>query len=206
MLSTYTTPRPKIRPSPAGNRGKTPFTSVRRSIKGRILKWGRASVIDGIITDWKEAGKMKRILVIDYDPAIRLLYEEELLEEGYEVISSDGGNGVLQLIADQRPDLILLELKLGSRNGLDLLRDIREDSWTTPVILLTVYPAMKFGGEMSSVHAYVTKNSDLTGLKQQIERCLNTPDPPYKSVTITGKESRAAAVKPAVQLSLLFNE
>jgi len=52
----------------------------------------------------------------------------------------------------------------------------------------------------------VTKNSDMTGLKQQIQKCLSTPDPPYKSVIVTAKESRAAAVKPAVQLSMRFDE
>jgi len=71
---------------------------------------------------------MKRILVIDDDPAIRLLYQEELVEEGYEVISSDGGKGFLQLMAEGSPDLILLDLKLGSRNGLDLLQEIRKDA------------------------------------------------------------------------------
>jgi len=38
---------------------------------------------------------MKRILIVDDDPSIRLLYEEELLEEGYDVISSDGGREIL---------------------------------------------------------------------------------------------------------------
>ena len=149
---------------------------------------------------------MKRIFVIDDDPSMRLLYEEELLEEGYDVISSGGENDVLQLIADQRPDLILLDLNLGAQNGLDLLQNIRGNFRTTPVILLTAYPAMKFQGKLSSVHACVTKNSDLTGLKQQIEKCLNAPDPPYKNAIITAKESRAAAVKPAVQLSMRFDE
>jgi len=149
---------------------------------------------------------MKRILIIDDDPAIRLLYQEELLEEGYEVISRDGGNGVLRFIAEQRPDLILLELKLGSRNGLDVLQDIRKDSWSIPVILLTAHPAFKLDPKSVSAHAYVTKTSDMTGLKQQIEKCLNAPDPPYKNVIITAKESRAAAVKPAVQLSMRFDE
>jgi DNA-binding response OmpR family regulator len=149
---------------------------------------------------------MKRILVIDDDPAVRLLYEEELLEEGYEVISSDGGNGALRLIAEQKPDLVLLDLKLGDRSGLDLLQDIRKNSWSVPVVLLTAYPTFKLDSKSVFAQAYVTKTSDMTGLKQQIEKCLNTPDPPYKRVTITGKESRTAAVKPAVQLSMRFNE
>ena len=149
---------------------------------------------------------MQRILIIDDDPAIRLLYQEELHEEGYNVISSDGGNGVLQLVAEQKPDLILLDLKLGNRNGLDLLQEIRKEWWTIPVILLTAYPSFKLHSRSLKVHASVTKNSDLTGLKQQIATCLNPPDSPYTSRITAGKARHAAAVKPAVQLGMRLHE
>lgn len=149
---------------------------------------------------------MKRILIIDDDPSIRLLYQEELLEEGYDVITSEGGQGVDRLIAEQRPDLILLDLKLGSRSGLDLLQDIRQDSWTIPVILLTAYPSFKLDSKSISAHAYVTKNSDLTGLKKQIAKCLNPPDRPQKIVTTEARGPVPPAAKPAVQLEMRFNE
>ena len=149
---------------------------------------------------------MKRVLVIDDDPSIRLLYQEELLEEGYDVISSDGGDGVLQLIREQRPDLILLDLKLGNRNGLDLLQAIRKESWTIPVILLTAYPSFSLDTKSLAVHASVTKDSDLTGLKEQIARCLNSADRPYNSRIAAEKGGRAAAAKPAVQLGMRFHE
>jgi len=149
---------------------------------------------------------VKRVLIIDDDPSIRLLYEEELLEEGYDVISSDGGKGILDFISEQKPDLILLDLKLGNKNGLDLLQDIGKDSRMIPVILLTAYPSFKLDSKSIAAHAYVTKNSDLTGLKQQIEKCLNTPDRSYRSGMITGKDRHSAAVKPAVQLGMRFQE
>jgi CheY-like chemotaxis protein len=149
---------------------------------------------------------MKRVLIIDDDPSIRLLYEEELLEEGYDVISSGGEKDVLQLITEQRPDLILLDLQLGNRTGLDLLQDIREDFRTIPVILLTAYPALQPDSKSVSAHAVVSKKSDLTGLKQQIKKCLNAPDHPYKSGVITSKDPRVAVEKPAVQLGMRFHE
>ena len=149
---------------------------------------------------------MKRILVIDDDPAIRLLYQDELLEEGYEVISSDGGKGLLQLMAEQRPDLILLDLKLGHRSGLDLLEDIRKESWTIPVILLTAYPAFKLDSKSVSACASVTKNSDLTGLKQQIEKCLGAPSPLNKRAIIADQGPQTEAKKPALQLEMRFQE
>jgi DNA-binding response OmpR family regulator len=145
---------------------------------------------------------MKRILVVDDDPAIRLLYQEELLEEGYDVLSSDGGAGVLQLIAEQKPHLILLDLKLGNRNALDLLQEIRKEWWTIPVILLTAYPSFKLHSKSLAVAASVSKDSDLTGLKQQIAKCLN---PPATGIP-AGKSPQAEAAKPRVQLGMRFHE
>jgi len=149
---------------------------------------------------------MKRILVIDDDPSICLLYQDELLEEGYEVISSDGGKGLLPLMAEQKPDLVLLDLKLGGRSGLDILQDIRKESWTMPVILLTAYPAFTLDSKSVSVCAYVTKNSDLTGLKQQIEKCLSTPDPLDKREILPDKGPQTEAGRPTLQLEMRFQE
>ncbi|MGE5839705.1 MAG: response regulator [Deltaproteobacteria bacterium] len=149
---------------------------------------------------------MKRILIIDDDPSIRLLYQEELMEEGYDVITSDGGRSVDRLVAEQKPDLILLDLKLGRRSGLDLLQDIRRESWTTPVILLTAHPTFKLDSKSNSVHACVTKNSDLTGLKQQITKCLDAPQQAAKSLTTRAKDPRPGRVKPGRQLEIRFHE
>lgn len=149
---------------------------------------------------------MKRILVIDDDPAIRFLYEEELLEEGYDVISSDGGKGVLQLIANQRPDLILLDLKLGGGSGLDLLQDIRKESWTIPVILLTACASFKVDSKTVSAHAYVTKNSDLTQLKLQIEKCFENPYRSCEKGIVTDKDLHVPSVRRALQLGMRFQD
>ena len=149
---------------------------------------------------------MKRILVIDDDPSVRLLYQEELLEEGYDVLSSDGDKGVLQLIADQNPDLILLDLKLGSRSGLDLLQDIRKESWAIPVILLTASTPPEGDSKSASFQAYVTKTSDLTQLKQQIEKCLYNPDGSREKGRVAGKDLPVASLRPALQLGIRFRD
>jgi len=149
---------------------------------------------------------MKRILIIDDDAAIRLLYEEELCEEGYDIISSDGEKGLLQLIAAKRPDLILLDVKLRSRSGLSLLRDIRNAFHGIPVILTTAYPAFQIDPKSFGADAYVTKNSDLTGLKQRIENCFATPGPPEEKRIIPGKNDQTTVMEPAMQLSMRFHK
>ena len=116
------------------------------------------------------------------------------------------GEGRFSLIAEKRPDLILLDLKLGKRNGLDLLQDIRQNSWTIPVILLAAYPSFKLDSKSVSAYASVTKNSDLTGLKQEIEKCLNDGNRPHERQIMTVQDPHAAVVKPIVQLGMRFHE
>jgi len=152
----------------------------------------------------KGAGNMKRILIIDDDAAIRLLYEEELSEEGYDIISSGGEKGFLQLIAAKRPDLILLDVKLRSRSGLSLLRDIRNAFHGIPVIVTMAYPTFQLNPKSIGADAYVTKSSDLRKLKQQIEKRLVNPDRLYEQAVILGKSAQRRSAESAVQLGMRF--
>lgn len=154
---------------------------------------------DEILTNRKEPEKVKRILIIDDDPSIQLLYEEELSEEGYDVISSDGEKDVLQLIDAKRPDIILLDLILGSRSGLSLLRDIRNTFHAIPLIVTTAYPTFKIDPKSVDADAYVTKGSDLTGLKQQIEKCLAPSGPLYEKGVAPGKSAQTKDMGPAMR-------
>ena len=149
---------------------------------------------------------MKRILIIDDDAAIQLLYEEELSLEGYDLISSDGEKGLLQLIASKRPDLILLDVKLRSRSGLSLLHDIRNAFHGIPIVVTTAYPTFRMDPKSAGADAYVTRNSDLTELKQQIEKCLATPGPLHEKGIIPGKNAQNTVMEPAVQLSMRFHK
>lgn len=149
---------------------------------------------------------MKRIFIVDDDPAIQLLYEEELFEEGYDVVSTDGEKGLLQFIAAKRPDLILLDVNLRSRSGLSLLQDIRNTFHGIPIIVTTAYPAFQTDPKSVGADAYVTKNSDLTGLKQQIEKCLATPGPLEEEGIKPGKKTQTTLMKPAVQLGMRFQK
>ena len=64
---------------------------------------------------------MYKILIVDDDYAIRLLYQSELEDEGYSVTTASGCLNILEQIDHLRPDLILLAIRLGEINGLDIL-------------------------------------------------------------------------------------
>lgn len=115
---------------------------------------------------------MNKILVIDGDEAIRLLFADELTEEGYEVITSGDGSQVMELIEQKRPDLILMEAVLGQYDGLDLLQDIRNTFYRMPVILCTAYSHFRYDLRSIAADHYVVKSSDLTELKVRIKMAM----------------------------------
>ncbi len=114
----------------------------------------------------------KKILVVDDEAHIRMLYTEELTEEGYEVITAEGGLGLLERIEREKPDLVVLDIKMVDYNGLDLLQDIRNKFYDLPVVLCSAYDTFK--DDMKSIAAdhYVIKSFDLAELKAKIAELL----------------------------------
>ena len=117
---------------------------------------------------------MSKILVVDDDAAIRMLYADELEEEGYDVIECGEACGLMELIAGKKPDLVVMDIKLGAFNGLDLLREIRDRYYQLPVILCTAYPNIRPGMKTVAADYYVLKSSDLNDLKTKIKSALQS--------------------------------
>lgn len=101
-----------------------------------------------------------------------MLFTNELTEEGYEVIKCAEGSRVMEIIEENRPDLIVLDIKLCEYNGLELLQEIRNTYYNLPVILCTAYP--EFKNDLKSIAAdfYVLKSSNLKELKLKIKMAL----------------------------------
>lgn len=120
---------------------------------------------------------MPKILIVDDEEHIRFLYSEELADEGYEVITHDSGNQLLELIDKEKPDLVVLDIKMVDYNGLDLLQDIRNRYYDLPVILCTAYDTFKEDMKSIAADFYVTKSFDLSELKTKIKMALETTTP-----------------------------
>ncbi|MBE9580052.1 MAG: response regulator [Proteobacteria bacterium] len=115
---------------------------------------------------------MKKILIVDDEEVIRILYAEELEEEGYEIVTTGSGHGLIEIIGREKPDLVVLDIKMAEHDGLDLLQDIRKDFYNIPVVLCSAYSSFK--GDLKSIAAdyYVVKSADLSELKQKIRMAL----------------------------------
>ena len=116
----------------------------------------------------------KKLLVVDDELHIRMLYQEELQAEDYAVATSDGREPIMDLIRREKPDLVILYIKLEGNpaTGLDLLQTIRAADTKLPVILSTAYDSFQHDLKSIAADAYNVKSVDLTGLKDTIKTVL----------------------------------
>ncbi len=115
----------------------------------------------------------KKILVVDDEAHIRLLYSEELAEDGYEVVTAEDGFKLLERIETEKPSLVILDIRMVDYNGLDLLQDIRNAYYDLPVILCSAYDTFKDDIKSIAADHYVIKSFDLAELKAKISELLN---------------------------------
>jgi DNA-binding response OmpR family regulator len=115
----------------------------------------------------------KRILVVDDEKNLRILYEEELKEEGYEVDIADSAETAFKLLDANLYDAIVLDIQMPGMNGLEAMGHILHRNRKQAIILNTAYSQFKDDFESWSADAYVVKSSDLTELKNKIKELIS---------------------------------
>ncbi len=119
-----------------------------------------------------------RILIVDDEPAIRALYEEEFGDEGYEVKVAASGEEALAVLDSFAPDVVTLDIKMpGGMDGIEALRRIKAQRPALPVILCTAYPHYKASFGTWASDAYVVKSADLRELKATVQQALERGAP-----------------------------
>ena len=103
-----------------------------------------------------------RVLLIEDDTSIALMYQLQLVNDGYDVeLATDGVSG-LQRVQDAPPDLVLLDIRLPRLPGLDVLRAITLDPGLAgvPVLILSNYgePSMVKEGLQLGARDYLIKS------------------------------------------------
>lgn len=115
---------------------------------------------------------MTKILVVDDESNIRLLYSQELSEEGYQVSTAASASEAVAKLTGDSYDLVVLDIKLKNESGLDLLQKIVKERHDMPVILCTAFSCYKDDFSTWLADGYVVKSSDPQELKDEINRVL----------------------------------
>jgi DNA-binding NtrC family response regulator len=117
---------------------------------------------------------MSKILVVEDKASMAQMLKESLELEGYEVITaSDGADGIAR-IKERNADLVLTDLKLPKKDGIEVLKASRNESPLTPVIVMTAYGSIETAVNAMKLGAYdfITKPLDIDHLNLLIDRAL----------------------------------
>ena len=112
------------------------------------------------------------VLVVEDDELQRALYEEELTDEGYRVLTAGDGREAMITAEREKPDMVIMDVNMPVMDGLDTLARLLEVDRRVPVIIHTAYASYKDSFASWSADAYIVKNSDLTELKETVKRLL----------------------------------
>jgi len=126
---------------------------------------------------------MKRILVVEDEPAIAFGLQLDLTNEGYDVEIESDGESALRRARQEAFDLILLDVMLPGKDGFEVCRELRRAGVKTPIIMLTArtQEAEKVLGLETGADDYVTKPFSPRELRARVKAALrrgSDDDPP----------------------------
>jgi two-component system, cell cycle response regulator DivK len=121
-----------------------------------------------------------KILIVEDSPDNMKLFRTLLTLKGYDVAGLTGGDGLLDAIEKDSPDLVLMDIQLPGRDGFALLREIRSSPFgTVRVVALTAH-AMTGDREralQAGFDGYITKPIDVRTFPEQVQRALQGERP-----------------------------
>ena len=114
----------------------------------------------------------RTVLVVEDDPWIRSLMADLLAGEGYAVVQASDGKAGLEMAEANDPDVILLDLAMPEKSGLDVLHELKSSKPTRdiPVIVVSAYAMLRMGSDARRADGVIQKPFDLADLLLQVEQ------------------------------------
>lgn len=115
-----------------------------------------------------------KLLLVDDDPNVRMMLSDFLLMQGYEVTPADSGETALKCMAEELPDLVLLDMGMPGMGGTGFLERITDKLGRTrvPVLVLTARSAMAGFFADKQIAGFLTKPADPDELLAEIQRIV----------------------------------
>jgi CheY-like chemotaxis protein len=114
--------------------------------------------------------KRARILVVDDDVAIRDTVTQVLDLEGYSVVTAENGAQALQSIEDQKPFLVLLDMRMPIMDGWEFARELKTRGLKLPILVMTAANSASSWAAEIEADGFVAKPFGLTDLVAAVER------------------------------------
>jgi len=114
----------------------------------------------------------KKLLIVEDEKNLCVLYKEELTKEGYKVTAVMDADAALELVKKHKFDLIITDIRMPVKNGIDLITQIMALRKDIPIIINTAYQSYKHDFMTWAADAYVVKSASLDELKSKIKELV----------------------------------
>lgn len=140
-------------------------------------------------------GRRNTILVVDDEDGVRESIREILADEGYSVVEAADGRQALERIAEARPALVLLDVWMPDKDGIALLKEIKERAADLPVVMISGHGNIHTAVAATKLGAFdfIEKPLSLEGLLATVRRALGESYGAESAVAVTGRPPPAAS-------------
>jgi two-component system, response regulator, stage 0 sporulation protein F len=123
----------------------------------------------------REIKMTKKILIVDDQFGIRILLKEVLQKEGYTTFQASNGQKAIDIVKNEKPDLVLLDMKIPGMDGIEILTKLKEINQNIQVIIMTAYEELDMIQEAIQLGAltHVAKPFDIEDLVKEVKKFLS---------------------------------
>ena len=127
---------------------------------------------------------MSKIMVVDDERSLRALYRQDLEREGHTVVTAGSAEECLARIDQERPDLVVMDIRMPGMNGLEAMGQILERDPKIPVVLNSAYLSYRDNFLSWTADAYVVKSSDTGELRSTVGQVLKARHEVGRAATV----------------------
>jgi DNA-binding NtrC family response regulator len=151
---------------------------------------------------WQPAKISKKILIVDEEIALRHSLQNLIQNEGFSVVTADSGLHAMQQFEDEKPDIVILDMRLPDTNGLTLLKMMKEIRPSVTIVMVTASPDIQSSVEAMKIGAldYLEKPVDLDKLTA-ILNSLKEEQPPVQSSSRTSLAFTSPAMNEVLRIT-----
>lgn len=114
----------------------------------------------------------KKLLIVEDEKNLCILYKEELTKAGYGVTAVMDADSALKEIRAKTFDLIITDIRMPKKNGIELITQIMALRKDIPIIINTAYQSYKHDFMTWAADAYIVKSASLEDLKSKIKELI----------------------------------
>ena len=117
---------------------------------------------------------MPKILVIEDEKNLRLLYKQDLERDGYQVVTAATAPEGIAMVEAEHPDLVVMDIRLPGMDGLEAMSKVLEKHPRRPVVLNSAYSSYHENFMSWAADAYVVKSADTDELRARVRELLQS--------------------------------